>query len=83
MEWPKPATMAWGALIGSVAMYDYNCPRGETLSEGVDRALERPIAKFAVLGLIGMTTLHLSNLMPERWDLIHKAFAWKNMEEAI
>lgn len=83
MEWPKPATMAWSALIGGVAMYNLNCPVGETLSEGADRALERPLAKFAVLGLISMTALHLSNLIPEQADLIHKAFAWRHAGEAV
>lgn len=78
MERPKPATIAWGALIAGVALYDCFCPTGETLSEGADRALERPVGKYLALGAIGATALHLANAVPQQFDIIHYALAWKN-----
>src|SRR5688572_22119396 len=62
----RPATRAWGALIGGVALYDLTCPKGETLSEGVDRSLEA--SKLATTAAVGITALHLLNILPERID---------------
>lgn len=60
------ATRAW-ALIGvGVLAYEIACPEGELLSEGVDRALERH--PKATVAAIGITALHLANLIPERLD---------------
>lgn len=81
MERPRPATLAWIGLGLGVAAYDALCPRGETLSEGVDRALEHRTGRYLALGGIAVTAAHLANYLPERFDPFHQAFAWKNRVE--
>ena len=84
MERFRPSTIGWLAVVGGVAVYDCLCPQGETLSEGVDRALETPVGKILALGAIAMVAGHLSNLIPEQYDIIHQITAWKNtVEEAL
>lgn len=62
--------MAWGVLIGGIAVYDLTCPKGQTLSEAADIAVERhPVMTTA---LVGMVALHLVNALPERYDLLHR-----------
>ena len=67
----KRGWMAVGAVVG---LHELACGRGETLSEGVDKALEKyPVpVKLA----IGVTALHLLNLLPESIDPIHQAAEW-------
>lgn len=77
MEKPKPATIAWGVLAAGVAAYEIRCPEGETLSEGVDRALENKKFKSIVVGGIAVTALHLCNVLPERLDPYHQLFKLK------
>lgn len=67
-----PSKLAIAGLIGGVALYDIKCPRGETISEGVDRLLEKH--KLATLGVIAVTALHLGNVLPDRYDPIHNLF---------
>jgi hypothetical protein len=74
MKAERAAGMAWAGLIASVAAYDYLAPEGQTLSEGVDRALEkRPLLTAAA---IGMTAMHLLNIYEhlhiEHLDPIHQ-----------
>lgn len=56
--------------MGGVLIYDALSPDGQTLSEGVDRALETN--KCATLCALGITALHLANgfeyLGIERYD---------------
>lgn len=78
----RPSTKAWGVLVAGVAAYDVLSPRGETLSEGIDGALEgSPYKRAATLGAIAITALHLSNALPERYDPFHYALAWKNLDQ--
>lgn len=64
------ARNAWICLVGGVILYDVLCPEGQTLSEGVDHAIEKhPILTFAT---IGMTALHLLNILPPKLDIIHQ-----------
>lgn len=62
------AAWGWAALAGGVVAWDMFAP--ETLSEGVDRALEhnKPLTYAAV----GTTALHLLNMLPESIDPIHQ-----------
>lgn len=59
------------AVIGGVALLDWAAPRGETISEGVDRIMENKVGKVAVHLLVWTTALHLTNLMPEKYDWLH------------
>lgn len=69
MERISPSTKAWLVLGAFVAAYDMLAPEGETLSEGVDRALERhPLLTTAA---IGATALHLLNVLRPERDPIH------------
>jgi len=70
----RGAVLGWAAVIGGVCLIDYFAPEGQTLSEGVDRALEkRPLLTAAA---IGMTAMHLLNIYEhlhiEHLDPIHQ-----------
>ena len=60
------AEKAWMCLIGAVSLYDITCPKGETLSEGVDRALDKH--RIITTTAIGITALHLLNVLPDKLD---------------
>jgi len=68
MERPHNSTkFGWLAIGGFVLAWDVLAP--ETLSHGVDRALEHsPVGRAAALGGIAITAAHLANLLPERID---------------
>lgn len=66
MESLTPATKAWAVLGAGIMAYELACPDGQTLSEGVDRALER--RKWPTIAAIGLTALHLVNALPEQLD---------------
>lgn len=82
MERMKPSTAAWIGLGVGVAAYEAFCPQGETLSEGVDRALETKVGKYIVLGSIALTACHLANITPQKYDPFHYALMWKKVKEA-
>ncbi|AFN37731.1 hypothetical protein FGG44_gp37 [Mycobacterium phage MacnCheese] len=64
---------AWLALGAGVVAYEIAAPRGELLSEGVDRYLSRrPWTTHAVV--VGLA-LHLLNLLPERLDPLNRLAA--------
>lgn len=66
----RTSSKAWLAMGAGIVAYEVACPAGETLSEGVDRYIERhPVITFAT---IGMTALHLANVLPPQIDLIHQ-----------
>lgn len=69
---------AW--LAGGLAMgaYEAFCPPGETLSEGLDPLVEHPVWRYVIGAAIGVTALHLMNLIPEELDPFTKALAWKD-----
>lgn len=73
MEKPRPSTVAWGILGAGVLVYDVLCPTGETLSEGVDRAMETKRGKVAAMAGIAVVAGHLANLIPEDYDPLHRA----------
>lgn len=63
------AERAWAAMVASIIAYEVAAPPQQLLSEGIDRLLIRhPIATHAV---IGVTALHLLNLLPDRADPLH------------
>ena len=65
-----PAKTAWMVLGAGVLAHDVFCKQGETLSEGVDRALESH--KVLALGAIAVTAAHLANIIPPKLDPIHQ-----------
>lgn len=83
MERPRPSTLAWTGLAAGVAAYDYFCPPGETLSEGVDRALETRTGRVLALGGIAIVASHLANMLPQRYDPLHQLTKFKIVEAVI
>lgn len=79
----KPATIAWLGVGAGIAAYEVLCPKGETLSEGVDRVMEHsPAARVAALGAIAVTAAHLGNLIPQKYDPYHYALFWKHRPDS-
>ena len=68
MEKPRISTVAWTGLAAAVALYELACPDGETLSEWIDPHMEHPIRRACITGAIGVTALHLTNLLPNQVD---------------
>ena len=57
---------AWSAIAAGVAAYEVCCPRGELLSEAVDRyRAARPICTHLAIGYLA---LHLLRRWPARAD---------------
>lgn len=64
------AKRAWVGLGLLISAYELACPVGETLSEGIDAALERH--RSLTIAAIGVTALHLLNVLPARVDPFHQ-----------
>lgn len=60
------AKRGWIGLGLGIITFELACPVGETLSEGCDKALEAQ--RLLTVGVIGVTALHLANLIPESID---------------
>lgn len=73
----RPSTKAWIGLGAYVAAYDILAPKGETLSEGVDRMLEHDKCKYVAIGGVALTAAHLINLLPPKYDPFHKVLIWR------
>lgn len=67
-----PADRAWLTLGTGILAYDLLAPPGETLSEGADRYMLRH--RWLVRGVAFALTAHVCNLIPNRFDPIHRLF---------
>lgn len=67
-----PSKLAIGAIIGGVALYEALCPKGELISEEVDRLRETKVGRYVVPIVIGTTALHLLRLLPPAIDPLHR-----------
>jgi hypothetical protein len=76
----KHSKLAWAGLVAGVAAYDLLCPPGETLSEGIDRGLESKYRHVIALG-VGMTALHLVNVLPPAIDPLHQLTRLKSLRQ--
>lgn len=57
---------AWSAIAAGVIVYEASCPRGELLSEAVDRyRRHRPVVTHLTVGYLA---LHLLRRWPARAD---------------
>lgn len=68
------AAKAWVGLAGYLAIVEVLAPEGETLSEGVDTWMEKHPGKVIWYGLVGIFGAHLLNLLPTKYDPIHRLF---------
>lgn len=69
------ATKAWIGLAVYIAAVEIAAPPGETLSEAVDNWIERHPGKALWYAGVFVVATHLLNLMPKRFDPIHRMFA--------
>ena len=68
------ASHAWSVIGLGVLAYELLAKDEQLLSSGVDRALERsPASRMATTAGIGITALHLLNMLPESVDPLHQA----------
>lgn len=67
------ADTAWIVLAAGVVAYELGAPRGELMSEGVDRYLER--RPWVTRAAVGITAAHLLNLIPTRVDPFYRVAA--------
>lgn len=74
------ARNGWLAMGVGIAAFEIACPKGETLSEGVDRALEHPRLRYMAIGAVALTAAHLLNVLPEDKDPFHYALLWKHQQ---
>lgn len=74
---PRPSHVAWGVLGAGVLAYEVTCPQGETLSEGLDDLLEKSTTKAAIMAAVGVTALHLVNILPQKIDPYHQLTRYK------
>ena len=75
----RPSTRAWLALAAGVTAFDVLSPPGETMSERVDDWIEDH--KALTYAAIGVTALHLANLLPPRVDPFHRLTTFKNRDQ--
>lgn len=68
----RPSTLAWGAVIGGVAVYDMLCPKGEMMSERADEWIEHPVKRRLVEAGMACVALHVCNRLSPRFDPIHR-----------
>lgn len=73
-----PSKIGIAALLGGVALYDAFCPKGETISEGVERTMERPLGRLAVHALVWTTAGHLTRVIPDKYDWLHRLASLKD-----
>lgn len=68
MEKPRPSTIASAALIAGVALWDFNCGDGETITERVWDLQESKFGRALAIAAIGTTALHLLHVLPPSVD---------------
>lgn len=66
----------WTVLVAYVAVWDFTCPRGETLSGGCRRHAERHPVAVAVL--LGFLYFHLLGRIPSRMDPLSRLLDLKD-----
>lgn len=68
----RHSDMAWIALGVGVLAYDALCEEGDTMSEAVDRYMLRH--PWLVRVIASAVTAHVCNMVPPRWDVVHRLF---------
>lgn len=63
--------IAIASVLGGVALYDFLCPKGDTISEGCDDLIGTKIGRIAVPLVAYTLAAHVSNHIPEQLDPIH------------
>ena len=74
-HWQSKAAIA--GIIGGVALYEAFCPKGELISEQVDRAMESKLGRIATHALVWSVAGHLTGVIPEKYDWLHRMASLK------
>ena len=67
-----PSKLAIGLGIAGIVAYESFAPKGELISEQVDRYRETKIGRFVVPLLISTVALHLLRAIPPKYDWVHR-----------
>ena len=70
--------VAIASIIGGVAIYEALCPDGELISEQVDRIMSSKMGKIAVHTLVWTVAGHLTGVIPEKYDWLHRLASMKS-----
>jgi hypothetical protein len=66
----KTGTRGWLAIVAFVVAFDrFN---EESLTHAAKRGMEHPVSRPFVAVAIGITALHLTNIIPEQYDPYYK-----------
>lgn len=64
------ARNGWWTTGILIALFEWNCLPGETLSEGADKWIEKHPYRTRILILL--LAAHVSNMIPNRLDPVHQ-----------
>lgn len=69
----NPGMVAWGAMVTSIVAYDYHAIKTnqQTMTQAFHLGVEHPIWRFMFIGSLGLTTLHLANVLPRNKDIFY------------
>lgn len=73
MRKPRSSEMAWAGLAAGVAVYEALAPEGELMTNQAHRWIESDnrAVRAATIGTIGITALHLLDILPPKVDPYH------------
>lgn len=77
----KPSDRAWCVLGSGVVIYNLCSNDGETLSEGVDRYLEKSPHKTRLI--VAILAVHLVNVVPKQYDPVHFLFVMLKLKRKV
>lgn len=73
----SPGVIGWLTLAAGIIVYDSTCPKGETLSEQMDRWLAHRSGRFIAWAVGGIVFSHVFNILPPDLDPIHRLSSLK------
>lgn len=76
------AKQAWAVMAAGIVLYELTSRDGELLSEQCDRWLESNPTRFLTRAVIATVSLHLANVLPDRFDPMSQDF-WKMASRLI
>jgi hypothetical protein len=65
----SPGAKATLALWGAAILWDLNCPKGQTISESIERGLNNRRTEPLVTAAVLVTSAHLLRAVNDRYDL--------------
>jgi hypothetical protein len=65
----RPSTVAIGAVLGGIAVYEYTCDTDELITSRTQELLKDKRTRYLTAGFIGATALHLFGAVPKSVDM--------------